>query len=148
MRAKLYLTQLRGMNERLQTFRKTALLALDNATKVTTAYDKIAIDRSLEVDADKKQSMYAVAMERLRAEEDRMLEVQTEIRCTIQQLTDNNLATLLMLYYDGIDENGELYTWEKVAEEMHYSRQRIDQLHSQAIQEVQAILDERSKYGF
>lgn len=145
MRAKLYLTQLRDMNKRLSIFRKTALYAYDYATQRTAAYDKVSVSRTLEVNPDNKQAMYAVAMARLKAEEDRLIELQTEIRCTIQQLTNNKLVNVLMLYYDGVKDNGELYSWEDVSNELHYSRQWIDDLHGQAIKEIQAILDEREK---
>ena len=136
MRAKEYLMQIRGMEERIKTLKVSVDSLYEIATNTTQSYDKDIIDRSITDESiGAVETNYADAVDKLRQAEADLLAIQTEVIGTIHKLTNNNYATLLMRYY------AQGMTWEMVANTMHYSRQRIDQMHGQALMEIQRIID-------
>ena len=127
--------QIRGMEERIKTLKVSVDALYEMATSTTASYDKESIDRNISDESiGIAEVNYVSAVEKLRQAEADLLEIQTDVIGTIHKLTNNAHATLLMKYY------AQGMTWEMVAQSMHYSRQRIDQMHGQALMEIQAIL--------
>ena len=68
-----------------------------------------------------------------------------EIRQLVRSLTDPRHRRLISLRYLEM-EHGRLRTWERVAESMHYDVDWVrGGLHSQALDAVQAILDNNTQ---
>lgn len=65
---------------------------------------------------------------------EKLEQTRAEILQVIGQVEDNTLATLLTEYY--INDK----TWEKIAEEQHYSFRQIMRLHAKALQQIQSII--------
>lgn len=65
---------------------------------------------------------------------EKLEQTRAEILQGIRQLEDNTLSTLLTEYY--INDK----TWEKIAEEQHYSFRQIMRLHAKALQQIQSII--------
>ena len=140
MKAKAYLSQLKGLQGRIDTIEsiKEEMAAGVHPT-VTHYSDMPASHDASSNSVDYRNAVYSDNVSSLTHEIKRLKEIQFEVRNTINCIKNNYLARILYLYYD------KDLTWEKVAEEVGYSRQRIDQLHGQALQEVQSILDERDR---
>lgn len=138
MKAKAFLNQLRGLDTRIRVIQSQQLDILQDAAPVTTQIKAVSIDHNnAENTVDARNARYSDEISLLRQEEQRLRAIQDEVRAVIYQITNNNLASVLILYYD------KGYTWEQVADEIGYSRQRVDQFHSQAVQEVQYLLNIR-----
>ena len=142
MKAKAFLNQLRGMETRIRVIQSQQLDLLQDAAPVTTQIKTVSIDHNnAENTVDARNARYSDEISILKQEEQRLKAIQEDVRSVIYQIKNNNLASVLMLYYD------KGYTWEQVADEIGYSRQRVDQFHSQAVQEVQSILTRREGLG-
>lgn len=142
MKAKAFLNQLRGMETRIRVIQSQQLDVLQDAAPVTTQIKTVSIDHNnAENTVDARNARYSDEISILKQEEQRLKAIQEDVRSVIYQIKNNNLASVLMLYYD------KGYTWEQVADEIGYSRQRVDQFHSQAVQEVQSILTRREGLG-
>lgn len=128
--------QIRGMEERIMTLKVSADNLFEIATSSTQSYNKDIIDRSLAIDdIGVAETNYAEAVGKLRDAENNLVRIQSEVIGTINKLSNNRYATLLMLYY------AQGKTWEQVANIMCLSRQRINQMHGEALQEIQKLIN-------
>lgn len=130
MSAKEWLIRARKMRSRLRALQNSKERAFSKATSITVSGGERV---SGGAPADPHAAFVEVSLAVDRQIEE-LEQTRAEILQVIRQLEDNTLSTLLTEYY--INDK----TWEKIAEEQHYSFRQIMRLHAKALQQIQSII--------
>lgn len=130
MSAKEWLIRARKMRSRLCALQNSKERAFSKATSITVSGGE-RVSGGAPVDTHAAFAEVSLAVDRQIEELER---TRAEILQGIRQLEDNTLSTLLTEYY--INDK----TWEKIAEEQHYSFRQIMRLHAKALQQIQSII--------
>ncbi len=130
MSAKEWLIRARKMRSRLRALQNSKERAFSKATSITVSGGE-RVSGGAPADTHAAFAEVSLAVDRQIEELER---TRAEILQGIRQLEDNTLSTLLTEYY--INDK----TWEKIAEEQHYSFRQIMRLHAKALQQIQSII--------
>lgn len=130
MSAKEWLIRARKMRSRLRALQNSKERAFSKATSITVSGGE-RVSGGAPADTHAAFAEVSLAVDRQIEELER---TRAEILQVIRQLKDNTLSTLLTEYY--INDK----TWEKIAEEQHYSFRQIMRLHAKALQQIQSII--------
>ena len=138
MNAKEYLSQLEQMDKLLKIKEDQIKRVRDWGTRYTTAIRPDRVVESRNVTRMQDASADAMDLEKeLRECYDRLFALWREIDATLSQVGHLNQRMVLEKHYM------EFLPWDIVAEDMDYSVRRVQQLHQEGLQAVQAILDGR-----
>lgn len=130
MSAKEWLIRARKMRSRLRALQNSKERAFSKATSITVSGGE-RVSGGAPADTHAAFAEVSLAVDRQIEE---LEQTRAEILQGIRQLEDNTLSTLLTEYY--INDK----TWEKIAEEQHYSFRQIMRLHAKALQRIQSII--------
>lgn len=130
MSAKEWLIRARKMRSRLRALQNSKERAFSKATSITVSGGE-RVSGGAPADTHATFAEVSLAVDRQIEE---LEQTRAEILQGIRQLEDNTLSTLLTEYY--INDK----TWEKIAEEQHYSFRQIMRLHAKALQQIQSII--------
>lgn len=130
MSAKEWLIRARKMRSRLRALQNSKERAFSKATSITVSGGE-RVSGGAPADTHAAFAEVSLAVDRQIEE---LEQTRAEILQGIRQLEDNTLSTLLTEYY--INDK----TWEKIAEEQHYSFRQIMRLHAKALQQIQSII--------
>lgn len=130
MSAKEWLIRARKMRSRLRALQNSKERAFSKATSITVSGGE-RVFGGAPADTHAAFAEVSLAVDRQIEE---LEQTRAEILQGIRQLEDNTLSTLLTEYY--INDK----TWEKIAEEQHYSFRQIMRLHAKALQQIQSII--------
>ena len=130
MSAKEWLIRARKMRSRLRALQNSKERAFSKATSITVS-GGARVSGGAPADTHAAFAEVSLAVDRQIEE---LEQTRAEILQGIRQLEDNTLSTLLTEYY--INDK----TWEKIAEEQHYSFRQIMRLHAKALQQIQSII--------
>lgn len=131
MSAKEWLIRARKMRSRLCALQNSKECAFSRATSITVSGGE-RVSGGVPADPHAAFAEVSLAVDRQIEELERTC---AEILQVIRRLEDNTLSTLLTEYY--INDK----TWEKIAEEQHYSFRQIMRLHAKALQQIQSIIE-------
>ena len=138
MRAKEYLSQVRIIDERITCKLADAALLQDMVTRITPilredgasgcggAPDRLAdaVAKIVDLKAEINRDI------------DRLVDKKREIAAKLEKVSDRRYYTVLSRRYLLFE------TFEKIACEMNYSWRRVHDLHGQALEAFQRVLDE------
>ena len=139
MAAKEYLKQAFHIDRRINDKLEQISSMRDLATKATSVIT--GMPGSATHDPHSMQEVIAKIIddeEEVNAAIDRLVDLKREIRHTIEQVPNENEKMLLEQRYLSFK------SWERVAEDMHFSLRWVHILHSRALKSVDKILSAKS----
>lgn len=132
MTAKQWLMRARKLECRIASLVTARQRAYDRAVSTTSRPRDVCVLGGASGD---KAASYVVVADSVRAQEDNLNRVRSEILDAIGMVEDNTLATLLTEYY--INNR----TWEEVAVALNYSWEHIIRcLHPKALRKIEDII--------
>lgn len=133
MTAKQWLMRARKLENRLASLETAKQRAYDRAVSTTSRPRDVCVIGGASGD---KAASYVVVADSVRAQEDKLNRVRSEILDAIGSVEDNTLATLLTEYYVNCR------TWEEVAVAINYSySQVVKYLHPRALREINRAIE-------
>lgn len=128
--AKEYLNRAYRVNETIDSNLRQIERLNDMATNVTSNFDE-RVQSSPSGDRTAKIIEKIVMLkEKVNEDTDRLVDLLAEIKATIEGVSDADEKLLLTLRYV------EFMKWEKIMDEMHFSKRRVMQIHEKALLSV------------
>lgn len=131
MTAREWLNRARYIDTEIDQLRETANAERERITKVTPSIGGSTVSGSKD---PHKFDEYAALQAEIASMSRELSKTKRQILRTIRKLDDTRYRSLLTGYY----VKGQ--TWERVAEEMHYTERNIYYLHSKALQAIEPFI--------
>ena len=109
--------------------------SLTLATKTTAAADGERVQTSRSNSTEARFINYADYTKLIDKRIDELYAIKREIITAVNRVGDNTLRQLLIHRYI------EFMRWEKIAEEMHYSRRQVTRMHGKALLKLKDVLE-------
>ena len=137
MLAKQWLKRGLRLQDRIRSLEESLAKAYDLATGTTASNTGDTVAHS---GVSRKPEQYSILAEKVESEKRRLSGILAEITEAIAQVEDNTLATLLLdRYVLGM-------SFGQIAAELQYCEGYIRHLHTLAIEEIDKVLKESTKY--
>lgn len=131
MTAREWLNRARYIDTEIDQLRETANAERERITKVTPSIGGSTVSGSKD---PHKFDEYAALQAEIARMSRELSKTKRQILRTIRKLKDGRYRSLLIGYY----VKGQ--TWERVAEEMNYSRSQIFRLHNAALSSIEPLI--------
>ena len=133
MTVKEWLNQGRNLDRIINDLIKEKDRALYCACRASMPYDGDGVQSSLKNTTENKFIQYSDYSKKIDEEIERLLIIKQDILQVINAIDNSIYKDILIKRYL------LFYSWEKIAEEMHYSRMQINRLHGIALQKIKML---------